>query len=389
MISVTLENQAPRRRSALLIAVFVSATLALLVVASAASAGATGGLDPTSPATNSAAPVEQVAETAANTDPVEQAEAPAPSAETQPVETPKAASVPDSTRANVTSVADEPVAAARSNPSVSTRPVDAARSTKAIVDSVSTRTTSVAAAKSGPEAPIASAVKHPVAAVDEGTRQSFGATVEGIRQDLPGTVANVRQDVAEEISALSDRLPRGPAGTSLSSLLNTANPASAAVMPPSAGPPQTGMNSSRDGALSFLGPLQASLFSSWNPIASGGYTNEQLTLSGFGSVEKLGPTSHRPGTLGKISSIATGGAGTGINAATPDSRGPAPLDIPLPSSPKSPEAIAPGSGDAFFVPFAALLALLALVAPVSMRRLREAPDFRAPTPFVCALERPG
>jgi hypothetical protein len=76
-------------------------------------------------------------------------------------------------------------------------------------------------------------------------------------------------------------------------------------------------------------------------------------------------------------------------ATTTDSPGdPAPLNIPLPA-PGSPGASAPGSGDAFFVPFAALLALLALVAPASMRRLREAPDFRAPIPFVCALERPG
>jgi hypothetical protein len=65
--------------------------------------------------------------------------------------------------------------------------------------------------------------------------------------------------------------------------------------------------------------------------------------------------------------------------------GPAPLDAPLPA----PGAIAPGMGESSFVPFAGLLALLALVAPASMRRLREAADFRAPIPFVCALERPG
>ncbi len=64
---------------------------------------------------------------------------------------------------------------------------------------------------------------------------------------------------------------------------------------------------------------------------------------------------------------------------------PAPVDVPSPT----PGAIAPASGDSLFVPFVALLALLALVVPASMRRLREAPDFRPASPFVCALERPG
>jgi hypothetical protein len=65
-----------------------------------------------------------------------------------------------------------------------------------------------------------------------------------------------------------------------------------------------------------------------------------------------------------------------------------PLDMPLPS-PDSPGAATSGSGTTFFVPLAALLALLALVAPATLRRLREVPGFPAPIPFVCALERPG
>ncbi|HEX7294016.1 MAG TPA: hypothetical protein VF259_05690 [Solirubrobacterales bacterium] len=68
-----------------------------------------------------------------------------------------------------------------------------------------------------------------------------------------------------------------------------------------------------------------------------------------------------------------------------------------PASPNSPEFPpsstiglgASGSGASFFVPIAALLALLALASPAILRRLREPPDFPAPTPFVCALERPG
>ncbi len=85
-----------------------------------------------------------------------------------------------------------------------------------------------------------------------------------------------------------------------------------------------------------------------------------------------------------------------VSAAAIDSAGEgpanhhAPLDgnspKPLPSSPQGEVS---GAGGSSFVPIAALLALLALAAPAIFRRLGERADFRAPTPFVCALERPG
>jgi hypothetical protein len=62
--------------------------------------------------------------------------------------------------------------------------------------------------------------------------------------------------------------------------------------------------------------------------------------------------------------------------------------VPLPS-PTLPQATASGLGSSSFVPIVALLALLALAVPAIFRRLREAPAFSVPTPFVCALERPG
>ncbi|HEX5376134.1 MAG TPA: hypothetical protein VFW48_08240 [Solirubrobacterales bacterium] len=70
----------------------------------------------------------------------------------------------------------------------------------------------------------------------------------------------------------------------------------------------------------------------------------------------------------------------------PDDR--TPLDGPITPAPGSSGAAAGPTGS-FFVPLAALLALLALAAPAVLRRFGEAPDFRPPTPFVCALERPG
>jgi hypothetical protein len=67
----------------------------------------------------------------------------------------------------------------------------------------------------------------------------------------------------------------------------------------------------------------------------------------------------------------------------------APVDVPAPLQAPGGATTAAGSSGSSFVPLVALLALLALAAPAIRRRLRVVPDFRAPTPFVCALERPG
>jgi hypothetical protein len=66
---------------------------------------------------------------------------------------------------------------------------------------------------------------------------------------------------------------------------------------------------------------------------------------------------------------------------------PSPADSPM--QPSDSPAIGAGSGGSLFVPLAALLALLALAAPATFRRRMEVPELPAPTPFVCALERPG
>ena len=84
---------------------------------------------------------------------------------------------------------------------------------------------------------------------------------------------------------------------------------------------------------------------------------------------------------------APSGAEAGIRSLAGDPGERPPSDLPAAPS-RSPGAV-PGSGGSIFVPLAALLALLALVAPASFRRLGEVPAFRPPTPFVCALERPG
>jgi MYXO-CTERM domain-containing protein len=66
----------------------------------------------------------------------------------------------------------------------------------------------------------------------------------------------------------------------------------------------------------------------------------------------------------------------------------APPDLP-PLAPPSPAIAVGDAGGPSSVPAVALLALLALAAPAARRRLGEVAAFRPPTPFVCALERPG
>jgi hypothetical protein len=93
-----------------------------------------------------------------------------------------------------------------------------------------------------------------------------------------------------------------------------------------------------------------------------------------------GDVARSPG--GIASTGAPSGASIGHRA------GATPLNVPLPT-PESPATAVADSGGTSFVPIVALLALLALVAPAATRRLGKAPDFRVPTPFTCALERPG
>ena len=380
MLSPAHEKISPKRTPAIHIALFASVVLTFLVPASAAGAADAGVVPPTS-AANAAAAVEQVAETAANVVPVERAEAPAPSPEPQPAETPRVASAPDSIRQSVVSAVHEPAAAASTNLPTSTR--SAARSATSVVDSVSTQTTSVASPKTGPGATIVPAISRQVGALDEDVRRSSEAVGEDIRQDLSGTVAEVRRGVAEKTTGLSAQLTPRPGGTLLAPALPNFNMASTAVELPSAGLLPTSEDFAQASPASFLESRPAGFFSNWNPIASGGYTANPLTLGELERVEKVEAARNHPGTL---SLTPVSGGSAGFDAA--DSRGSMPPDFPLPA-PRLPDAVASGSGDAFFVPFAALLALLALVAPASMRRPRETPDFRASTPFVCALERPG
>ena len=68
---------------------------------------------------------------------------------------------------------------------------------------------------------------------------------------------------------------------------------------------------------------------------------------------------------------------------------PSPPPIAPPPTAPSPSGSPSGSSGPIFIPLAALTVLVALLAPALLRRLREGPGIPVPTPFVCALERPG
>jgi hypothetical protein len=133
------------------------------------------------------------------------------------------------------------------------------------------------------------------------------------------------------------------------------------------------------------------------PVAFDGVPHQESTARPIGagptgSIDGVGSTplavdgatagrigSTRPTATGQ-SAGALGAAGEGTPKNFPPDRTPPPLRAP---------GVGPTSGGSNFVPLVALLALLALAPPASLRRRRSVPDCQAPTPFVCALECPG
>jgi hypothetical protein len=365
MVYMTDKRQIIRRRFALFIVVGASVALALLVVASAAGAEATDGLIPAPPtATDDAAPIEEVAATVAGTLPVEQAEVPATSAEAEPIEKSEATSPTASARTAVASVTNRPPV------SVSTSPAGAAgRPVAAIAASVSDRTDSLAAAETSVEATIAPVANH------------VQALAESASRDSSERITSISRGAAAALSPLTERLAVGAADTSLLPLLSPTVPATDETLLPPPGPFQSGGEAPGDG---LLPELQSGFFAARSPIASSELTGDYPTLPAVGEMKAAGAALTRLEPRETLPT-ATGGTRPGSSGGTTrDPGGSAP-----PDAPPAPGAVAPGIGDSSFVPFAALLALLALVAPVSTRRRREAADLRPTTLFVCALERPG
>jgi hypothetical protein len=367
-------------------ALLATTIVALLAFAGPASAETTNGGTvalPTaveSPAAESPPPAESPEE---STD-----ASPAPAAE--PEDPQGVTDTVDSVTAAVDSVAatveDNPVAAAAGKPPVSTPPPSGS-SVTATVDSISTAATSAVPAGSLKD----------IGAVPGADRVS--RIVESARQGSAETIEGIRQGSTEALAPITERLPLDPTrpALELAGLLDSVGSATvetllaateslpAAAAKPAA-PAQLGRPAPPPGADFPLGDL----LSRWDTIASGGSVAESqsLTLLELGKVASAAFGPKRPSPLREAPSSTGSDAGAALAAAAKHPGSPAPLDLPQPA-PESPKAVGPGLGNAFFVPLVALLALLALAAPASQRRFRVAADFRAPTPFTCALERPG
>jgi hypothetical protein len=187
----------------------------------------------------------------------------------------------------------------------------------------------------------------------------------------------------------TDRLSADPA-LQPADLLDSIAPVSGEAAMPT-GPTPARVEPSPKGTTSFPNVPPAGLFSNRGAIAPELSLGEYLDLAATGGLEigriDLSELTDR----GATRSPAVGALhAAALTSSTIKHLGgsPTPSETPSPA-PESPANAVPDSGGTSFVPIVALLALLALVAPATPRRLGKAADFRAPTPFVCALERPG
>ena len=270
-------------------------------------------------------------------------------------------------------VEDAAGAAAQSDLSASTKTIDAAvPSPQAVANSVSEVTDEAGALRT-------------TAAVVSGSQQQVTRLAESVRQNAAKTIERIRQESATVIASATKRPPAIPA---LPELLDSIAPARVAAVPPTAGPtPEIASIAETGGAASLLEQTPAGSLSRLDTVALTESMGKYLVQpDGVGTVGFA--ASDRPDRGGEARSSSPAAGSKLADIASDRFASPPPVNIPLPT-PGSPATTASGSGGSSFVPLVALLALLALAAPATLRRLWEAPDFRAPTPFVCALERPG
>lgn len=223
--------------------------------------------------------------------------------------------------------------------------------------------------------------------------------VKPVVRSVEGAAAAVQDNLAEGTRSLlrkTDEPLRGVTALAKGGLDSIESATGKATLPSvgSLSPEPRGVSTDRGPSADALlsSPLPPSL-SPFTPLPVPGASQPQLP-AGFGGVEAVatrsGALSQTGGRAESLPPLPLGNSGALFSTTSHDRSGsPNPVWVP-PLAPNLPGApIASGSGGSFFAPIAALLALLALVAPAVLRRLGEVPDCRPPTPFVCALERPG
>jgi hypothetical protein len=275
---------------------------------------------------------------------------------------------------------DNPVAPTLSESSASSSPVSTAV-VDSVVDRVAPNSSAIVDSADSVATEAAQAVPESlkaVTAVPAGSHQP-SEPADGIRQIAAGAVA-----------LAVDRLPAAQVGRALrpadllSSIASTSDEAAAATF----GSLPAGKNPSVNGTTKVPELPRAGLFSNQGAIGPELPPSVYLTEITRFQISELSlskpsdrETAHSP--------LASPSNTEALTSSAIDRGGrPTPLDVPLPT-PESPATAVADSGGPSFVPIVALLALLALVAPTAIRRLGKVADFRAPIPFVCALECPG
>ncbi|HEU4737163.1 MAG TPA: hypothetical protein VFS48_09095, partial [Solirubrobacterales bacterium] len=222
----------------------------------------------------------------------------------------------------------------------------------------------------------------PVAKTVSAPTHRLSQLAEEIRRNSIGTIPLPTDRL---LSTLVDPAPQAAAGL-LGPLTSKSGEVAGTGVPPS---PAQQRSAAGTANLPQPQPPRFDLFSGLGAIAPNPVPGGLLAETGGAELEKSLVSMPRELSRSLAVGIANAAVLTGVTIDRHrDGGGPAPSNVPLPA-PESPATAVADSGGTSFVPIVALLALLALVAPAALRRLGRAADFRAPLPFVCALERPG
>lgn len=233
------------------------------------------------------------------------------------------------------------------------------------------------------------------------------ASVPVVVDQTAGVTSQVVDRAAAEVPAvtgLTERLPATPDGVAVPALDRAPDSPGGGRGPAPAPRAETGAPGDSGGAPVPAGPPAAPAVPIPLPPTAGIEDPHGLELGVRGVIRNSPGPGHRqildwraatpPGAIG-----LGDGEGPLTSAAAHASTAPSPHSAEQPAGPVSnrsgpplfpaPASASSGPGGASFVPFAALIALLALLAPATFSRLREVVGPRVGAPFVCALERPG
>jgi MYXO-CTERM domain-containing protein len=397
-VRISCAIQSPRRwrRTApTAISTALLSALLLAVPANAETSGVPG--DPVSPpATEVTNVVEQVAGPAPVEQPVEQVEAAgvasaaseqveATGGASEQVETPAVASaaneaeVPTEPSKAVTEVED--VSSGSSSPATQVRHI--ASSVPSLDKTTDPPSVDVPVDVPSGDGPATMEPKAVVGRVVEETRRApaperhVAALVDGAHQRSNETIAGATESFGPPRGGVT--LPPGLPAPAISDVAEETQPSAAT---------RVATETTGDRPTPFLNPQRRSdLLSSPRAIEPRLKLGEYATDAGPATDDVQDPALHHwgiglsPGTEAVETAVTSPGDRHLGNSAPPD--------LP-PLAPPSPAiAVGDDAGGPSSVPVVALLALLALAAPTARRRLGEVAAFRPPTPFICALERPG